>query len=86
MEKDLLKHTDETHPDHQNLSQAHVRIQQVADYVNNSMQMALTNSVILRIQRHLGADITVRPLAPSLRPAPQCHRAVRSERVAANTD
>ncbi|ELR13534.1 FYVEtype Zn finger-containing protein [Acanthamoeba castellanii str. Neff] len=50
---DLLRHTDETHPDHQNLSQAHV-----ADYVNNSMQMALTNSVILRIQRHLGADIT----------------------------
>lgn len=32
---------------------------QIADYVDSTMQMALTNSVLLRIQRHLGADITV---------------------------
>lgn len=66
--KDLLKHTDEEHPDYENLRKAQVKIEAVVEYVNERKRLAENLQKILDVQKQIdssGEDLLL--VAPSRR-------------------
>jgi hypothetical protein len=59
--KDLVKFTDEDHPDFKNLCQALFKIRDVASKINESKRLAENLNKILEIQSKMGQDNLVQP-------------------------
>ena len=55
--KDLIKNTDEGHPDFENLQQAFEKIETVVDYVNERKRLAENLQRIHEIQMNIGEDV-----------------------------
>lgn len=49
--KDLLKHTDESHPDYLNIKKASDQYSEVADKNNNNLDTKMKNSRLFELQR-----------------------------------
>jgi hypothetical protein len=58
--KDLLKHTDEDHPDYENLRKAQVKIEAVVEYVNERKRLAENLQKILDVQKQIDSSGEVR--------------------------